>query len=451
MARIFALAALAAALLAVPAHAATVEVAGGVLVYTGEPGEANDVSVGDGSVPGSLQLTDDGAHVLVPGAGCAPLGPDPDAATWGFLVPTYVCVDAESARLDTGDGDDYVDNSSEAPAELIGGDGDDIVIGYGADERLDGGAGNDLLIGYEGSDHLLGGEGADILEGDFEGFLDPPFDEDGEPFEGFEEGAEQGDPDVLDGGAGDDRLAGGGGADTLSGGDGHDRAVFLGGVAHDIALGGAAPDVIGADVEGITTGYTDDRVVGDARANLIETHRGDDTVDPGAGADEVDASHGDDLILARDGEADVVRCGPGADRAVVDAADTVAECEVVETPGGGPAVPGAPTAGDARAVLRIRAKAQRAGSGVKRLDVRGRLRLAGGVTPEGCAGHRVAVTVRGMKVRRSPVVAVLDASCEFRVAVAGRGKRGRRVTVEATFAGLTGVSPAGARAKTKLR
>lgn len=63
---------------------------------------------------------------------------------------------------------------------------------------------------------------------------------------------------------------------------------------------------------------------------------GASTVDCGtfpAGATiTVQLGGGDDQIFARDGEADSVDCGGGADRAEVDAADVVAGCASVDRP-----------------------------------------------------------------------------------------------------------------------
>ena len=54
---------------------------------------------------------------------------------------------------------------------------------------------------------------------------------------------------------------------------------------------------------------------------------GPDVLDGGPDPDVLDGGAGDDLILARDGRKDVVRGGPGFDRARVDRADTVSGVE----------------------------------------------------------------------------------------------------------------------------
>jgi len=92
-------------------------------------------------------------------------------------------------------------------------------------------------------------------------------------------------------------------SDYLAGG-GHDDVIYgLGG--NDTILGGAG----------------DDRIYGGP---------GNDVITPGAGADHVYGGPGSDTIYAADGERDVIDCGPGRDRAVVDAVDKTVNCEVVD-------------------------------------------------------------------------------------------------------------------------
>jgi Ca2+-binding RTX toxin-like protein len=92
--------------------------------------------------------------------------------------------------------------------------------------------------------------------------------------------------DYLAGGGFDDVILGRRGNDTLLGGTGDDR--MDGGPGNDVLTGGAGGDVL-----------------------------------VGAG--------GSDTIYAADGERDIVDCGKGNDRAVVDSVDLVKNCEVVQT------------------------------------------------------------------------------------------------------------------------
>jgi Ca2+-binding RTX toxin-like protein len=93
-----------------------------------------------------------------------------------------------------------------------------------------------------------------------------------------------------------DYLAGGGGPDTIKG---------LGG--NDTIMGGGGDDTLNG---------------GD----------GNDVIDGGAGADKIQGGKGSDTILSADGQRDTVDCGPGVDKATVDAIDIVKNCESISTP-----------------------------------------------------------------------------------------------------------------------
>ena len=59
-------------------------------------------------------------------------------------------------------GDDTdVDNSGVGPMKLIGGGGDDELLGADFADRISGGSGNDLILGLDGDDRLAGGSGDD--------------------------------------------------------------------------------------------------------------------------------------------------------------------------------------------------------------------------------------------------------------------------------------------------
>jgi hypothetical protein len=99
------------------------------------------------------------------------------------------------------------------------------------------------------------------------------------------------------------RIVGTQGANYLAGGGFDDVILGMGG--NDTLLGGAG----------------DDRIDGGA---------GNDVIIGGPGADKLFGGAGSDTIYAADGERDVIDCGDGADRAVVDSVDIVKNCEVVE-------------------------------------------------------------------------------------------------------------------------
>jgi Ca2+-binding RTX toxin-like protein len=79
-------------------------------------------------------------------------------------------------EVNTGAGDDSVvmGHLVPVPATIRGGEGDDVLVGGAAADKLIGGpgndelngrGGNDVLIGGSGDDTLIGGPGNDILQG----------------------------------------------------------------------------------------------------------------------------------------------------------------------------------------------------------------------------------------------------------------------------------------------
>lgn len=97
-----------------------------------------------------------------------------------------------------------------------GGEGDDLLIGSGAEDIMDGGYGNDSIRGRGGADTLEGGHGWDVVKGG-------------------------GGNDEIGGSGGDDRLFGNGGHDEIDGGSGNDR--INGGGGNDTMTGGMSGDV----------------------------------------------------------------------------------------------------------------------------------------------------------------------------------------------------------------
>jgi hypothetical protein len=108
-------------------------------------------------------------------------------------------------------------------------------------------------------------------------------------------------------------MLGGGGADTMTGGEPDD--VFVANDGNDTIVGGG----------------------------------GHDEIDAGEGADHVDAGPGDDKVSVRDGVADDVVCGPGADTVEADTLDRVTgDCESVARAEVAAPAASAPAAGDTR-------------------------------------------------------------------------------------------------------
>jgi hypothetical protein len=136
----------------------------------------------------------------------------------------------------------------------------------------------------------------------------------------------------LDGSDGDDRVVGTKGGDVIIAGSGNDtiragdgQNIIEAQWGNDDIRSGAGPDFV-------WTGAGDD---------LVRTGAGSDRIVPGTGHDTVFGGGGDDYVWANDGQRDVVDCGPGDDRVVVDRIDVVRSCEhvTVEPPGRLPPVP----------------------------------------------------------------------------------------------------------------
>jgi hypothetical protein len=346
----------------------------------------------------------------------------------------YVYVFSElPKRFTGGEGADTLVGSGPGNVIATGGEGDDYLSGGSGTDSLDGGAGNDELSGRSGSDTLTGGDGNDDLQGDDGG--DCCFEEEEEGHAPPEPSPAS--PDVLDGGNGDDKFRGPDASDRLSGGDGSDT-IFIGSrTPGSLKLGDG-----GFDVENITVYGGDATVTGDPRDNKIFTGGGKDTVDPGAGADKVDTGSGDDSVNARDGAADVISCGDGADRVVADPADEIeSSCETLDR-GAGLIVNGIPVAPPVAVAPPIvipsdlKVTSKRKG---RRVTLRGRLVLPAGAAPSLCAGGGVTLEIKGVGRNTIRKSTVLDAKCAFAIKLKGKAKK--RLRIKSRFAGTPGLAP----------
>jgi uncharacterized repeat protein (TIGR01451 family) len=224
----------------------------------------------------------DGDDVIVewPGADDQSGGPGLDTADYeGRQADLHVTLDGQA-----GDGD-------------ASGEGDNV---RGDVERVIGGSGNDLIVGDETADNvLLGSGGADELRG-------------------------LGGNDVLKGGGGDDRELGGAGkdrfsqdevadgADVLSGGVGNDVvdyslrshgvAVSIDGVQDDGDPAVPERDNVLIDVEGVLGSRAGDRLIGSGTANGLIGGDGKDRIDGMGGPDRIDGGAGPDVESGGDGD-----------------------------------------------------------------------------------------------------------------------------------------------------
>lgn len=300
--RILPLFVLAFGVLAAPAAAsasAGASVTGGVLSYVASGPESSMVTVTSGG--GAIVIADQGVQSITAGSGCRSTG-----------VRQVSCpADAiASISADLGDGDDTISVALFfTPATVHGGPGSDTISGSAVDDALYGDGGSDTISGGWGNDRLDGGSEAD-------------------------------------------RLYGNGGSDTVTYAS---RGVPVTVTVDSQADDGAAGEGDLVDAENVEGGSADDSLTGDGNPNKLSGGDGADTLsgayggdvlDGGAGADSVDGGAGDDSIAARDGTADGVTCGDGADAVVADTADSVgADCESVDKPSA-PTTPVTPPPGD---------------------------------------------------------------------------------------------------------
>ncbi|MEM9669167.1 MAG: CHRD domain-containing protein [Pseudomonadota bacterium] len=144
---------------------------------------------------------------------------------------------------------------------VIGTDGDDIILGNNEINILDGGAGNDAIHSFAGADTIIGGEGIDtalftagpgvVLDlddnGDGVASVNAPDGATLDSVFGFENingsnnaGSPNGGADVLSGNSGTNVLNGQVGDDTLDGEGGDDT--LIGGLGNDTLIGGEGID-----------------------------------------------------------------------------------------------------------------------------------------------------------------------------------------------------------------
>lgn len=159
--------------------------------------------------------------------------------------------------------------------QIIGGAGDDTIIGTSFADTLGGSSGNDVIDGLADNDLINGGTGDDLLDGSFGN--DVLIGGDGR--------------DGLAGFAGDDLLMGGNDADTLHGGLGNDSA--YGGRGDDANSGNAGSDFLLGD-------FGNDTLVGGDDGDTLFGSAGDDLALGNAGSDVIRGQGGTDILVGAD-------------------------------------------------------------------------------------------------------------------------------------------------------
>jgi Ca2+-binding RTX toxin-like protein len=300
------------------AEASTASVAAGVLTYSANPGEVNDVTVSTNGL--FKRITDTGATIS-PGLGCV-----------SILSTIVDCSAVVSAVINAGDEADTVAVSVPLASVLNGGDGNDNLTGGTGIDTLNGGNDDDVLDGGTGADLLNGGSGIDTVSyagrsGNVTADLDG-LPNDGESLELDDIGTDvenitggSGD-DVLTGNSAENTLIGNAGADTLDGGLGadtfsggadvdtvtyatrsNDVGVSLDNVANDGEPG--ENDDVHSDVQNVIGGSGADTLTGSLGNNVLSGGDGNDTLDGGLGADTLNGGDGIDIATYADRANDV--------------------------------------------------------------------------------------------------------------------------------------------------
>jgi len=232
-------------------------------------------------------------------------------------------------------GDDHLGGA----ALLDGGDGNDVLSTHGI---MVGGAGDDLLVGRQGADQYDGGAGIDTADfgaatagvtvslvtglasdGDtlraIENVLGTFYDDTLTGNTGANALSGLAGIDRLVGGDGNDVLEGGAGADLLNGGGGTDRADYLNSSAGvtvnlttNIHTGGDAAGDAMTGIETIGGSNFADSLTGSAGANTLWGRDGNDALAGGAGNDSLYGEAGADTLQGGDGD-DWLIGGAGAD------------------------------------------------------------------------------------------------------------------------------------------
>ena len=295
-------------------------------------GEGGNDSI-DGGIGNDILNGGAGADTIDGGDGIDLL--DFSEATNAVEVRLYT----NSGALNDAAGDSYFNIEN-----VVSGSGNDKLIGDTAANMLDGGEGNDFFSGREGNDTILGGLGADTMFGDagtdlidystatgsvevrLYNTLGSLNEAAGDRFFGIEN---------ITTGDFNDKLIGDSVANVLDGGDGDD--FFSGREGNDTVLGGACADTVFGDagtdlidysdatgsvevrlfntrvslneaagdrlfgIENVTTGDFNDKLIGDAVANVLDGGDGDDFFSGREGNDTIIGGAGDDTIFGEAG------------------------------------------------------------------------------------------------------------------------------------------------------
>lgn len=219
------------------------------------------------------------------------VGLDGDDTLEGGDDDDFVNGGVGSNVMDGGDGDDTVSFESDTSGvtiylrwgDVIRVSENDTALNF---ENVIGGAGNDRLIGSNDANVIIGGAGNDIIKSKDGGGVS--FGEEGnDTIKG------NGLDESIDGGDNDDALSGNGGDDTVLGRDGNDTVNGNGG--NDLLEGNGGADKVqgGKGNDTLKGGGDTDRLIGG---------RGNDSLEGGNGLDYLVGDNGNDTLVGNAGD-----------------------------------------------------------------------------------------------------------------------------------------------------
>jgi Ca2+-binding RTX toxin-like protein len=280
--------------------------------FVGAQSESNNLHVYN--IGSEIYFEDENTTVTA-GASCIQVTPKaakcPDLPEGGLYLSMGGGTDrvdstvTETFYVDGTQTDKLTAYAGPGPAELRGGDGNDVLHGGLGEDLIQGGKGNDVMDGSLSSDTLEGGEGNDAFKTDPGGDdysggagidsvdytgrvapLDITLNNVATDGQAGENDNVRSDIESVTGGKGNDEIDGSNGDNTLIGGDGDDTLTGFGGV---------------------------DKLYGEADQDKLYGNDDDDALYGGEGMDRLDAGPGID-ILAGMGGPDTMLGGTGNDK-----------------------------------------------------------------------------------------------------------------------------------------
>ena len=200
------------------------------------------------------------------------------------ILTSLVITSATGVMIYGQDGNDVIELGATPakPCSVLGGLGDDVLLGSNHTDALYGGAGQDFLMGKGGTDYLFGENGGDSLIGDGPGSP-----------------------------VGHDFLSGGKGTDMVTYYYAPSAVKATLGVPTSNGVAGESDNIQG-DVENLAGSSFADNLTGNALSNSIWGRGGNDTINGMAGQDALYGDAGNDTITGGQGS-DVLVGNAGSD------------------------------------------------------------------------------------------------------------------------------------------